>query len=175
METNKESKESKNAKWELRGKVAVGILPKATIRHDLSRFLDCVQGEGQDATTARAMIFYGFKQWESSNYAGKKSDIEKATNANDDFKLACEKGLKLVMTERGHVIKPADYDPSVKSSSEASEAKALVSSLKEHSQVCSIEGLTLKKLLRTSEFTPEDQAKLDELMLLKFKLEGKVS
>lgn len=73
--------------------VSIGILYEA---FDLSTVIELTATD-----TQKALMFYGFKQWVSSNWAAFKGDNDKITSAKADYADLISAGLEMTQGESG--------------------------------------------------------------------------
>ncbi|MCC7570610.1 hypothetical protein KO465_04640 [Candidatus Micrarchaeota archaeon] len=72
---------------------------------------------------------------------------------------------KVAAEEKWSLLKEGKISAPRSNATGATENKRIINGIKERSKVVSLEGLMAKKLLNETEFTAEDQKKLDELLL----------
>ena len=153
-ETIGEKSDNKQASWNLLGDNAIVSFPSGKQIHFNIHKMD-----------TRVMKFYGAKQWISDQVSAVKGESDKIVGMIDAYRDAVTSGLQLSANGRVQIIGKTRSNASGNA-----QAKAFENNVKATTKVISLEGLVMKKAMQgnpgVAEFTPEDQEKLNELMLV---------
>ena len=142
---------AKKTNWKL-----VGNTVKASFASGGAASFDLTAIMPKEATeTQKALIYYGFKQWVSSNYASEKNDNDRIESASLDYTDLIEKGLEIRESGNLAVVGRARANAAPKTADSVVEAKYTSMSKAE------VEGILATASLGVIKISDEMKGKLE--------------